>query len=357
MIVTSLILFSFLLIIQFSSCNVIENKESLFSFDADERLFTAFAFMNAAGFDGEWRDEGMNPIRKEIRNLIIPQLDSLYKSKIEEFHFSHSRGSWGKYAPYALITAGPPNFNIQFNDNTTPRGHKIANDNEGLSVLLSEFYEIAQIRQLWIQYKSDLNATNKKYDSYAMNALDDIVNYCRSNKSIFYKSKRKIHFLVCPQMSYFTAQNVTVNGDLYLIHGPTDSEPSESAFYHEALHEVINPITKEHISILNKYEELLTISKEKNSLGYEDWESIVNESFVRTIDVTLQRKLFDLNEENINNLIMNEYKLGFILCPFIYENLSDYENSSESLDEYFPKLISKLNIENEISRWERFWAQ
>ena len=120
---------------------------------------------------------------------------------------------------------------------------------------------------------------------------------------------------------------------------------------------MINPITKEHISILNKYEELLTISKEKNSLGYEDWESIVNESFVRTIDVTLQRKLFDLNEENTNDLIMNEYKLGFILCPFIYENLPDYENSSESLDEYFPKLISKLNIENEISRWERFWTQ
>lgn len=353
--ISSHILFSFLFIIHFSSCNTIENQESLFSFEADERLFTAFAFMNAAGFDGEFRDDGMNPIRKEIRNQIIPKLDSLFISKIREFHISHSRGSWSKYAPYVLVTAGPPNFNIQFNDNTTPGGEKITNDNEGLSLLLAEFYEIAQIRQLWIQYKSVLNENNKRYKSYAMKSLNDIVNYCRVNKSIFYKSKRKIHFLVCPQMSYFTAQNVSANGDLYLIHGPTDSEPSESAFYHEALHEVINPITKKYMSLLRKYEDLLSLSIEKGNLGYEDWESVINESFVRTIDIVLRRELYDLDEDKMNDLIMNEYKLGFILCPFIYENLSDYEKSTESLYKYFPQLISGISIENEVNRWKIYW--
>ena len=131
----------------------------------------------------------------------------------------------------------------------------------------------------------------------------------------------------------------------------------EAAFFHEALHEVINPLTEENKALVTNYEYLKQLSKDRNDLGYEDWESIVNESFVRTIDIALQREIFELTEEETTKLIMNEYKLGFILCPFIYENLREFEESSQSIDEYFPAIISRLSIENETGRWNKYWAK
>lgn len=162
--------------LQHFGCNNNYEKKPLFSFEADERLFTAFAFMNAAGFDGEWRDAGMNPIRIELRNQINSQLDSLFKSRIREFHYSHSRGSWSQYAPFALRTSGPPDFRMYPDEYASENGRQIASEKEGLSELLSKFYDCAQIKKLWIKYKPLLNKKNYQYEPFAQKCTQ---TYCR----------------------------------------------------------------------------------------------------------------------------------------------------------------------------------
>ncbi len=333
-----------------------QNSDNFFIFDADERIFTAFAFMNAAGFDGEWRDEGMNPIRVEIREYVKSKLDSAFQKKIKEFHFSRNYGSWCGYADFALLTAGPPNFEISYDSASTKDVRETLNKHEGLSRLLSEFYTTANIKTLWEKYQPVLTAENNKYKPHSQKAVNDILQYCRLKTIIFSEAVRKIHFLVCPQMSYFTAQQNVINGDMYIIHGPSDGKPSPAAFYHEALHEIINPLTEKHSSNVNKYKELLEISSERRNVGYDDWVSIVNESFVRTIDKVLQGKVYNHSADKILQTITDEYKLGFILCLHIYENLSEYEKSNQSLEEYYPVIILNIDIDKEIKRWNDYWA-
>lgn len=349
------IISSLLIIIAIHSKSYCQTTSNLFIFDADERVFTAFAFMNAAGFDGEWRDEGMNPVRIEIREHVKSKLDSTFLKKMKNFHYSRYNGSWCGYADYALLTNGPPDFEISYDSTTTENVKETVAEQKNLSVLLSQFYQSANIKDLWKKYESILNKENNKYRQHSEKALDDITNFCRINKVVFLENIRNIHFMICPQMSYYTAQQNTVNGDLYIIHGPSEGEPSPAYFYHEALHEIINPLTEKHIEKINTYEELLQISNERRKVGYKDWNSIVNESFVRTIDKILQGKLYKYDDDKILKTIIDEYKLGFVLCLHIYESLNSYVNSNQSIEAYLPEIIAGIDIEKEKNRWNNFW--
>ena len=48
---------------------------------------------------------------------------------------------------------------------------------------------------------------------------------------------------------------------------------------------------------------------------------------------------------------------GMRILPSLYllENLPLYKESELTLEEYYPKIISGLDVEYEIKRWERYW--
>lgn len=58
-----------IIIVIFLVASTISAQSNIFDFRVDKRLFISYAFMNAAGNDGEWRKEGMNPIRINVRNI------------------------------------------------------------------------------------------------------------------------------------------------------------------------------------------------------------------------------------------------------------------------------------------------
>ena len=48
-----------------------------------------------------------------------------------------------------------------------------------------------------------------------------------------------------------------------------------------------------------------------------------------------------------------EYRSGYTLEAFFYEQLSEYEKSKEPLSEYYPTMLKHLNVKDELARWER----
>jgi len=66
--ITFIIILSILLV---SCANDKERvKMSFFVFEPDIRLFTSYAFMNAAGYGHDW-NASMHPVRTEVRNTWI----------------------------------------------------------------------------------------------------------------------------------------------------------------------------------------------------------------------------------------------------------------------------------------------
>ena len=304
--------------------------------------------MNAAGNDGEWRKEGMNPIRIDVRNILFEKIDSVFLNKIHNFVYNNHLESWTNYGPYALINSGPPDFNININYKNSGLDSVSIHRYDGLREYFIEFYRNYDIENLWKQYQPIIQEENQKYEPYANQALLDITNYCRINNDYFTKKANRIYFQQIPLMLYFTAQTVKVNGAIYIITGPSDGHQSEATFYHEALHHPIGEIIDKYSYLINKYSEINSINKAE--LGYADWIELFEECMVRAIDKRLQAKLYKQSKDDLLKNIYSEYKIGMILCPYFNEELDKYEKTNITLEDYFPKLLNNLDIDKEKER-------
>jgi C-terminal processing protease CtpA/Prc len=330
-----------------------ESPPSLFSFEPDERLLTVYAFLNAAGYDREYGQEGMHPMRAEVRAAVENKLGQAFQNRISDFYQSHNPGNFRQYGAYGLLLSNPPEFRPLHNTGLQ------SEDNEymaGLDELLREFYIEANVPGLWEKYAPELKEANEAYRPFGDRALSDIIQYCRLDHDFFLKVSKSFHFNVCPLMSHSTAWTAEIGGELYIISGPNDGPPGPGAFYHEALHHVINPLTAKCAQEVNQKKALLPLAQEQLQGNYPEWASVVNESFVRTIDQVLSGKHYGWSPDQTWKRIENEYKKGFILCPSIYEQLGDYEKCGDSMSVYYPILIQKIELEREKERWSRFWA-
>lgn len=329
---------------------------SFFNFDSDVRLFTAYAFMNAAGNDAEWRKTGMHPIRLAVREELKGRLDSAFQKRIEDFNNSHG-GSWTIYGDYSLITNGPPDFRVGYDSQTTPYGKNNEESNVGLAELLAQFYKQANISQLWQKYQPIIQSENDRFRPFAQRALNDIESYCRLQKGFFARNSKRIHFQFSPLMLYFTAWTMKVNGELWIVAGPQEGEPGASTFYHEALHSVVGPLSERYSHQVNNLSGLLPVAKSRASVGYDSWPELTEECFVRTLDKILQAQLFTSDSARVHQMLEGEYKLGFILCFSIYESLLAYERQQLPFEEYYPAIVRDVDVAKEKKRWEKFWSE
>jgi hypothetical protein len=294
----------------------------------------------------------MHQIRIEIRDYLDKNLCSELKTKINDFYKQHGSGGFSSYGLYALLLSEPPEFIIKYD---TLKQKEFLQEYDGLDDLYREFYEKANIKELWKKYKPIIQEINDEYKPFAEIAINDIIAYCKLEKDYFFSRTSKIYFTICPQMSHFTAYTAEVNGNLYIIHGPSEGKPGPGAFYHEALHHVINNLTQKHMNLVNQYKELLEFTNEKRYVGYNDWESNVDDAFCRTLSMVLSGNHSGHSKEDVKKWVENEYKLGFILCMHIYEILPEYENSDKSFKEFYPTFFTTINIEEEKKRWQDFW--
>ncbi len=332
--------------------SVIYAQSSIIDLNIDKRLFISYAFMNVAGNDGEWRKEGMNPIRIEVRNVLKARIDSAFVNKIQKYVNENDLGSWSYYGPYALMNDGPPNFNLDIDfENSTPDSnlvHKL----KGFREFFVAFYNDYDIEGLWNKYYPLMQKENQKYEPYANKALLNITNYCRIDENYFTNRTRQIYYQTIPLMSYFTAQTVKVNAAIYIISGPTDGEPSEASFYHEALHHPIGEIIVKYTDLINEYSNLNRLNKAE--LGYSNWLEFFEECLVRTIDRRMGSKLFNENNDELLKSIFSEYKIGMLLCPYLNEELEKYEKTEISLEAYFPRLLVNLDFNKEQARLDAY---
>jgi hypothetical protein len=319
----------------------------IYNFEPDIKIFTAYAFLNACGFDHDWLK--MDTIRVETRKFVDSVLQDEVKQKIRDYT-KRTNLDWYDCGAYALNLDDILTFNWICDTCNLDLKNKYI----GLDTLYSQFYEKAKIKILWDKYKRAIDSINYSFEPYAQRAIDDIVSFTKIDKDYYSKYSGNIHFLVCPLMSHWTAFNHRVDNTLYIVNGPEQGEPGPGAFYHEALHPPISPIIDKYKALTISFDKLNDCAQEKLKGQYPDIIALLNESFVRTIDKYLVGQYYKYDSSKTRKMIENEYKLGFIFCLYIYENIPKYLDSKRSLEEYYPILMANLDINKEIERWRNF---
>lgn len=328
-----------------------KNEREFFIFKPDIRLFTSYAFMNAAGYNHDWNDS-MHPIRIEIRNYLDSILPNDYKKEINDYYNKLGGGDFYGYGAYALNSKNPPEFGLICDTCRNKYLEKFAD----FDLVIKDFYLKGNIEGLWDKYEKELYEINLQYKPYAELALRQITDYCRVDSN-YYRSiaKGNFHYQQIPLMSYFTAFFHETENDYWVINGPSDGKPGPSVFYHESLHKIINPIVENNLEINSKIKDLVELSQERLKGDYYSETAILTESFVRTISKILTSRYYTNDKDELYHMVEDEYKLGHILSFYLLENLPEYESSNKTLNEYYPKLIANIDLEYEKNRWINYW--
>src|SRR5512133_3407488 len=172
-----------------------QNKQ-IYNFEPDIRIFIAYAFLNAGGFDHDWLK--MDTMRVEIREFVDSVLQDNFKQKIKDY-IKRTKLGWYECGAYALNLDNAPSFKwICDTCNLDLKNNYI-----GLDTLYRQFYEKAKIKELWSKYKKTIDSINYSYQPYAQRAINDIVSFTKIDKDYYSKYSENIHFLVCPLMSHW----------------------------------------------------------------------------------------------------------------------------------------------------------
>lgn len=307
--------------------NKIETLNKKISYIYDERLFTLFAFMNYTGYNDENNKAGMHPVRVAIRN----ELNDMNLKLSDNKYYENKAVSSSQYINALRSMGDAPNFKYLNN--------KYPHDLSDLNISLKEFYNKANIHDLYLKYKDEYDRELEEYKDNIQEPLINTIDFLKINVEDIDELFIQVNLLDAYErgsglgaVDAFIGQGITT--------GPS-YEPNVLNIVHEFLHGVFNPIVDKYPNVLSigeKNMELIKDSTAYNKYRYTDWGSIVKESFVRAISsyFTMEDPIFHCAYETENGFIMTEY----ILNRFINE----YDSYNGSLNEFVVMLMREFKF-------------
>lgn len=297
---------------------------------ADERLFTLFAALNAAGYDEENNEQGFSAVRQQVRDELagksLPSLRRLrpYLAMCRFIHVSQC-------ATWVLQRGSAPDFARAVDDWAIQAPALLF---FGFDRALAAFYQEAEIAALWQAQQPAYAAEIERYRPLVEPAVAEVFAYLRLTEP------PTAGVIVLPNLldAYWRGYGPQVGTLSYVVMGPA-IEPNVGLIQHEAMHPILNPLVDVHLDAVKRSQadRLFAALEPQVGAGYQNWPAILHESVIRAVEV----RLADPAERE--RLLRQEEAQGFLLVRPLAAQLAEYEAGGEPMATYLPKLLAVLN--------------
>lgn len=357
------------------------------SVEEDETVFTLFALLNAAGYDRETSAAGMHPVRRKVR-AALANLPVDLKKKIRAFAARRLETDIWNCAVVALSTSGAPDF--------TPKEEWEALSGDPafaplapLMPLLKEFYARAHIAQLYKSVRADYLAYIKAQDAAVERERAVVQAYMgregmrMSTVSTGVTLTRIVPNLLGARDGGFT---FFLSFPLVRIEGPQTRIGYDP---HEFVHGHTYWLSAGHLykGVRETAMPLLVLARRKLGTGYghpyadlrniapdlmfatarqkygdtggalQDLESFFDECLARAISLRYRAWGAPGRLPALEREMLKEWREGWVLERFFWEQLARYEVSGEILDDFYPQMMAALDAKAELARWEAATAK
>jgi len=323
----------------------------------DKTIFVLFALLNVAGYDEENNAQGMHPVRIRVRDRISKATPDPLKERLRSFYRQHPSSIYA-YGVVAKLTAGPPDFTFtrEWKDveNTPPFSQL-----KDLPELLREFYRAVPVEAIYQDVRGEYLSYINDYRKSIAVEVSKVMSYSRvkSVNELAGGGETKYAFII-PNLlqSYENNFSFALDVGFYSIDGP-QKQPGKGYNPHEFVHSITNPMSYDprYRRQRQRAQPLLDAAREIPALrkGYKEVDSFFDECLVRAISL----KYLDTGDATraaaLRDAMMQEYKSGYILERFFYEQLGEYEKTKKSLREYYPLMLKRLDVGKELARWRQ----
>lgn len=311
---------------------------------ADRREFAVMAFLNAAGYNDEVKDQQMHPVRLKVRQLVASNLaeqpekvktwrkyyHNLVRQNIQIYCFKDFALSLSTDYPFKQIRTDK--------ELGYSRTAWFLND---FPEVLNDFWKTARLDEVWEQVKPDYIAEIKKYDfdkmQKQMSFLWDYLRMPRHDTLILVNVPNFLE-------SYYNAIGARYENYYYTVESP--GSHSYSLNIHEYLHSIVNPIVETNYSHNKK--KLIKYYKagrnEPLSKSYQSPACFTWECMVRALDRRISIR-FE-NDPNWTEIresqVTYDTKMGLNLTQPFYKLLAEYEKSDKPFDQFLPAMLKRL---------------
>lgn len=315
-------------------------REGDFIVLADRRVFTIMAFMNASGYDEEFKGKQMHPVRSRVREIIKEQATAhperfekwkQYYNKINlrSFHYLDFAVSMSSDYPFRRIR---PDSELGY-----PFTRQRLAD---FPDVLNEFWDTLDMEKVWAEVKPFYLKEIGSYDFDNMEShLKFTWDYLKMERS------DRFVFVSVPNLldQHYHAIGAKYENYWYMVESP--GAGTHSLNIHEYLHSIVNSMVearyKEHAEKLNKYFKAgkdLTLAKSYGHPVTYTFECLVRALTTR-LYVLMENDFTPSGGEAKVKYLTRE---GLILVEPFYDLLDEYEQSDKNFEQFLPVILDML---------------
>jgi hypothetical protein len=325
--------------------------------EENRAIFDVFALLNAGGYDDENSPDGMHSVRKMVREQISETTPAPLRQAVRQYYKGHAVDNVNyAYGVVAVATSGPPRF--AFSKGWAEiAGQSPFSRLADLPALLREFHKNARLDSIYGRVRSEYAKAASARRGAVLREVAAVMEYCgaKTPKELAGNGEVK-RAIIVPNLleSYEAAFSFVWDDIFYSVEGP-QRYPGYNP--HEFVHSITNPLSydpkyqQERQGAARLFETARRLPDIGSSLTGLD--AYFDENLVRAISLKYLEKSDSQRAEKLHKEMMQEYRQGYILERFFYEELSDYERSGQPLRLYYSRMLSRLDAENELKRWER----
>ena len=309
--------------------------------EANPQIFATMCALVAAGFEADSppADPDLAQLRTRLRSLHGPAAEAL-----RDYYGHHVMGDSGatlsRFMTFALVAGPAPKFEPVLKGDALPPGALALN---GFSEVLANFYEEAQIEDVWHKFEP---AYERAAASIREPVSQIVVASTAYLREIIRPGVRTFRVYVEPMVGNET--NVRNIGDRYVV-VINPASPSFDLMRHAFLHYLLDPLPIRYRDKLLGEQPLLFIADRAPNLPYEyrtDLASFFDECFVRAVEFRVRKLPAAQLAQEVSSAEAN----GYVLIPPLIKALSKFESSEPSMSLYFPDLVRSIDVVAEQQR-------
>ena len=314
---------------------------------ADIRMFTVLTAINLAGYDNGFGSPSDHAVRRVVReDLKDFQGPSLYRIKnlYKQFLLDDPARNLAQYIAFALICGEPPTFEIRARLPTDipPEVRRI----RALSPILSEFYREAEIEKLWSRYQPAYDNQIAGYQEPLIQMLLEAGSYLRFSPTSREMQSFKIYFSLMGAPNHVISRGY---GGVVRVVVQASDKPRLDEIRQSFLMHLLDRLSIRNAEEVGKKAVLARFAlfaPALNEIYKENFQLLLSKSLANAVEV----RLSDVPDREKQSRVDQHLKEGFVLTPYFYEKLPDYEAQPEPFPRYYKELIRDINLKREAQR-------
>ena len=315
--------------------------------DADIRMFTVIAAINAAGYDDGVGARGDSLVRQAVRaHLEGFQGESrqLLQNAYNDLKQDDPDANLSQWVSFALLCEPPPTFELKANLPTDlPEEVRRL---RAFSTILERFYREAGIESLWRKYQP---AYAQELDRYSL-ALAPMLVRTAGYLRISAQSREFAGFRVwIDQLAAPGSINMRLWGGNMQVVAHASENIHLDEIRHAFLLHLLDRLSIRYRAEVSQKEVLSRFAMFAPALdeAYKtDFELLVTKCLAKAIETRVDRATPEKKLERVNQAMRE----GYILTPYFFDALAGFEADSRDINKYYPDLISGIDLKKEGAR-------